>query len=256
MTTMNNAVPANNAILFRGISHILLDIEGTTCPVSFVAETLFPYARINIPEYLQRNSENAEILNLLQKVREAWQQDQDESASVLWSQGEKLEQYLDLLITQDRKLTELKDLQGMVWEEGYANGDIIGPLYDDVPQALQDWHDQGITLSVYSSGSVAAQKLIYSHSNAGNLSHLFSHWFDTKIGPKHVSTSYKDIANTMQVPGNQILFISDSRQELEAAKCAGIQTIFSIRDGNPHGECAGFPSVNDYSTLILELPIN
>jgi enolase-phosphatase E1 len=159
-------------------------------------------------------------------------------------------------MTQDRKLTELKDLQGMVWEEGYASGDLVGPLYADVPQALKDWHDQGIILAVYSSGSVNAQKLIYSNSNAGNISHLFSHWFDTRIGPKQATSSYLEITEAMQTSSHSILFISDSRSELVAAKQAGMQTIFSSREGNAHRECVGFSSVDDYSLLKLELPCN
>jgi enolase-phosphatase E1 len=249
---MNNIVQANQLIRFRDISHVLLDIEGTTCPVSYVAKTLFPYARTNIPIYLERKSEAPEIQYLLTKVRESWLQDQDETASGLRNQGGSLEQYLDLLITQDRKLTELKELQGMVWEEGYANGDLVGPLYADVPQALQDWHNQGIVLSVYSSGSITAQKLIYSNSNAGNLSHLFSHWFDTKTGIKNLSSSYFKIAETMGAPSSRILFISDSRPELEAARQAKMRTLFSSRDGNPDTECTGFPSISDYSLLKLE----
>jgi enolase-phosphatase E1 len=137
--------------------------------------------------------------------------------------------YLHWLIRQDRKLTALKDLQGLIWEEGYASGDLQGPLYPDVSPALRRWQDAGVGLSVYSSGSVKAQQLIYRHSNAGDLKQLFQHWFDTKIGSKLDPRSYLRISERLQTQPRDILFISDSLEEVKAARTSGLSVLLCDR---------------------------
>ena len=127
------------------------------------------------------------------------------------------------------KRQPLKDLQGRIWRSGYASGELIAPLFDDVPRALRRWRDDGLTLAVYSSGSVAAQQLLYGHCHEGDLTGLFSHWFDTKAGPKQAEESYLTIATEMQTTPTNVLFISDAIHELEAADAAGMKTLFSDR---------------------------
>lgn len=232
------------------ISHVLLDIEGTTCPVSFVSGTLFPYAARELGPYLERHGQDGAVQVHLQAVIEAWQQDADPQARQLWTQAQKcnsvevgattarqwhgseIEPYLQWLIASDRKLTPLKELQGMVWAEGYARGELVGDLFEEVPGVLRDWQHQGLVLGVYSSGSIAAQKLLYGHSWAGDLCPLFSHWFDTHSGGKHEIDSYKRICAAMDVEPQQVLFISDSEAELLAAAAADLQVVLSNRDNS------------------------
>ena len=194
----------------EGISHVLLDIEGTTCPVSFVAGTLFPCAAQHLGAFVES---------------------------------------LQLLIKQDRKLSELKDLQGLLWAKGYASGDLKGPLFADVAPALRRWHQQGAVLAVYSSGSVAAQQLLYGHSTEGDLRSLFSHWFDTRTGAKQEVASYRAISEAMGVGGSKVLFISDSLLECEAAHAAEMQVLFSDREGNPGRDNGPFERIRSYEDL-------
>ena len=239
------------------VTHILLDIEGTTCPVSFVAEVLFPYASSCLEHYLEANQDEAEIKRLLEGVEMAWKKDiHPESIALLEEQGQDspieikaVAQYLKQLIARDIKLTELKDLQGRIWLSGYASGELIAPLFGDVPEALNRWHDAGLTLAVYSSGSVPAQKLLYGHCQAGDITSLFQHWFDTKTGIKQAKESYLTIAKSMGTTPSDVLFISDALQELEAADAAGMKTLFSDREGNPARDAGRFAKISDYSRL-------
>ena len=237
------------------ITHILLDIEGTTCPVSFVAEVLFPYASSSLQRYLEEHQDEAEIKSLLQGVEVAWKEDVHPEAIALLEEQEfpikmkAIAQYLKQLIARDIKLTELKDLQGGIWRSGYASGELVAPLFRDVPEALNRWHDAGLTLAVYSSGSVPAQKLLYGHCQAGNITSLFQHWFDTKTGIKQAKESYLTIAKSMGTAPSDVLFISDALQELEAADAAGMKTLFSDRDGNPARDAGRFARISDYSGL-------
>ena len=193
----------------------------------------------------------------MRDVEVAWREDthpearsllqQQDTASTLSVQA--LSEYLRQLISRDIKLTALKDLQGRIWRSGYASGELIAPLYADVPAALQRWHNDGFTLAVYSSGSVPAQQLLYGHSHEGDLTGLFSHWFDTKTGPKQAQQSYQTIAVKMQTTPADVLFISDAIQELEAADAAGMKTLFSDREGNPARDAGRFARISDYSSL-------
>jgi len=245
---------------FTGISHLLLDIEGTTCPVSFVAEVLFPYAAQQLPTFLQSQANDSTVQRLLADVQQAWQCDADPEARSLLQEAQEQKKsatlaaataYLQLLIRQDRKLTPLKDLQGLIWRVGYAAGELVAPLYPDVAAALQNWHQEGIVLGVYSSGSVEAQKLLYSHCNSGDLTPLFSHWFDMRIGAKQASESYQRIAKAMNCSTAETLFVSDALAECEAAAAAGMEVLFSRRTGNPQQEPGCFQNISNYADLIL-----
>jgi enolase-phosphatase E1 len=251
---------------FSGISHLLLDIEGTTCPVTFVADTLFPYAATHLAGFLQEQGNNPAVQRLVLEAETAWQSDADPEARSLReltqadsgaTAGTKkiltaqVSAYLQLLIRQDRKLTALKELQGLIWEAGYASGELVAPLYGDVPAALNRWQAAGVQLAVYSSGSVPAQQLLYGHTQSGNLRPLFSHWFDTRTGAKHLAGSYSTISQTMQVHPHQVLFISDALAECEAADKAGMAVLFSERPGNPQRDAPGFEKISDYSELVI-----
>ena len=230
------------------ITHLLLDIEGTTCPVSFVAEVLFPYARQALGPYLQRHGTEPAVAALLQEVEAAWRQDPHPEAQALRTAGDPVA-YLEWLIDHDIKLTPLKDLQGRIWADGYGSGAITAPLFADVAEALRRWHGTGLQLAVYSSGSVPAQQLLYRHSNSGDLTGLFSHWFDTRVGAKQQPDSYRKIAEAMGVEPSGVLFISDALAELEAAHGAGMAVLLSDRPGNPNRDSGPFERISDYSQL-------
>ena len=235
-----------------GVTHVLLDIEGTTCPVSFVAEVLFPYAAAQLPGFLEAEQERPDVQQLINQVQHAWQRDSEAAAAGLpWQQKESVVPYLQWLIRQDRKVTALKDLQGLIWQQGYAHGDLHGPLFVDVAPALRRWSLQGLTLAVYSSGSVQAQQLLYGHSDAGDLRPLFQGWYDTRSGNKLDTSSYQTIAGDLGVDPGQVLFISDAVGELEAADQAGMQVLFSDRDGNPARNAGPFERITSFSTLQI-----
>ncbi len=252
-----------NKILWEGVSHVLLDIEGTTCPVSYVAETLFPYASANLSPYLEAHQQEAKIRALIEELETLWQQDTDQEAKDLLSHSrQSAEQssvgeilpYLRFLIRCDRKVTPLKDLQGKIWAEGYARGELVGPLFEDVPPSLRRWQQKGVILAVYSSGSIAAQQLIYQHSNRGDLRALFSHWFDTHTGSKHDPSSYTLIAEMMGCAPQAILFVSDSHAELEAASQSGLQVVCSHRETGAFEKREAYATIQDFNQISLKLP--
>jgi len=142
----------------------------------------------------------------------------------------------------DAKVTELKDIQGRIWAEGYAAGELTGQVYPDAAQALRRWHNNTIRLAVFSSGSVAAQKLIFGHSDQGDLAPLFSCWFDTTTGPKREAMSYLLIADALGVPPADMLFLSDIMAEIDAAKAAGMRALLIDRE-HGQGDVASFDEV-------------
>lgn len=220
------------------IKAILTDIEGTTSAVSFVFDVLFPYAARHLPDFVRQHATRADVAEQLQAVR----QDSGEATA-------DVERVIEILlgwIAEDRKATPLKALQGMVWEQGYQAGQLKGHVYPDAVQALQRWHQQGYELYVYSSGSIQAQKLIFGCSDAGDLSGLFSGYFDTTSGPKREEQSYRRISQAMACPAAQVLFLSDIVQELDAAKAAGMATCGLVRDG---GELLGHLNVTSFADI-------
>ena len=234
------------------ISHILLDVEGTTCPVSFVTETLFPYAKSELKSFLDRQRNNPLIDQLIDNANDEWIQDNSEDSTRLRHQSEKeqqvkhlkIEPYLQLLMKTDKKSTTLKDIQGKIWKEGYTTGRISSELFEDAHANLKRWHKQGYRLSVYSSGSVEAQHLLYKYTNKGDIKYLFSYWFDTHIGDKKEPSSYTEIASVMGCKTQNILFISDNSDECDAARRAGLGTLYSMRDGNPQQEPRNHPVIS------------
>lgn len=243
-------------ITLTGIQHVLLDIEGTTCPVSFVKEVLFPYAQQQLPIFLADQAENPTVQKLINHVFDAWDQDSSPEAKALRQKCTTIDlkaaiNYLDWLIEIDRKLTPLKEIQGLIWRQGYDQGILKVPLYEDVPEALARWKNAGLILSVYSSGSINAQKLLYKHSNHGDLSNLISHWFDTSIGNKQQRESYDKIANALNINPDQVVFISDRKSELNAANEAGFKVLFSQRADNPESDNGNYIEIKNYAELNL-----
>ena len=221
--------------------HLLLDIEGTTCAVSFVSDVLFPFAKNEMSHYIKQHWDRIPHNKSIQDAKEEWLDDQSPESIQIKQQVEKgeieetagLVQYLKHLISIDKKSTALKDLQGKIWEHGYNNGQLKSQLFPEAAECLRQWHRQGLTLSVYSSGSIQAQMLLYRHSPAGDLEELFSHWFDTHTGPKKSTDSYTTIAEQLNSSPNKIWFVSDNGAECDSARSAGMHTLFSLRDGNP-----------------------
>lgn len=206
------------------IKAVVNDIEGTTSSISFVHDVLFPYASRKLSDFVHAHQDEVDVRQLLLETRnEAGEPDADIDRTV-----EILLQW----IQQDRKSTPLKALQGLIWEQGFNNGDFTGHVYEDAARNLQAWHHSGIELYVYSSGSVHAQQLLFGHSDAGNLLHLFKGYFDTNVGHKREVASYQAIAESIGLPAEQILFLSDIVEELDAARDAGMQTIQLVRDDN------------------------
>jgi len=203
------------------IQAIVTDIEGTTSSIDFVHKSLFPYAKKHIRRYLLEHASDAEVQTQLRAVEaeEGRALTVDEAATVL-------ERWID----EDRKITPLKALQGLIWAEGYAAGELSGHVYADTPVYLRRWHADGKRLYIYSSGSVAAQKLIFGHSDAGDLTPLFSGYFDTRIGGKREAASYQAILAELALPGDAVLFLSDVGEELDAARAAGLKTCQLLRD--------------------------
>lgn len=222
-------------------THLLLDIEGTTCPFSFVIEVLFPYAKANLKPFIDSHYNDAPIAKLLAEVNEEWKRDKHpESANLLarcdkqsLTSKESIIKYLGHLMENDMKSTALKDLQGKIWAQGYKNGTLKSTLFNEAHECIHRWKRKGIKLSIYSSGSVEAQKLLYKHTQSGNLEGFFSHWFDTHTGPKKSKDSYTAIAKIMSTEAKNIIFISDNGEECDAAEAAGMRTLFSLRDNNP-----------------------
>lgn len=208
------------------VQFILTDIEGTTSSISFVADELFPYFREHIRELLEMKDHPAVAEAFAETVSLAETED-----GLMLSTDEDILKTLYRWSMEDRKITPLKTLQGILWEIGYKNGSLKGHVYSDVAPKLGHWKASGIQLGVFSSGSVAAQKLIFGYSVAGDLTPYFSAYFDTKTGGKREMETYKVIASQLNIPAAEILFLSDVKEELKAADEAGFQTIQLVRPG-------------------------
>jgi enolase-phosphatase E1 len=204
---------------------VLSDIEGTTSSVSYVYDILFPYFRNHIGEITQ--------FAHLSEVKEAFAQVinlcQQEEGVVLTTSEEVIQKLLQWS-REDRKITPLKTLQGIIWDKGYQLGELKGHVYDDVAFNLEKWVLNGLNVGIYSSGSVNAQKLIFKYSVAGDLTKWLSHYFDTNIGQKRSEESYLKIASRMGLDPSDIVFLSDIQEEIDAASMAGLKTIHVLRE--------------------------
>lgn len=203
------------------IEAVLTDIEGTTSSISFVHDVLFPYAREHLPDYVREHRDDPHVSDILSAV--------DRETGRTLSIEEAIARLVGW-IDEDRKITPLKSLQGLIWESGYHKGHFHGHVYEDTATVLRQWHAQGIRLYVYSSGSVYAQTLLFAHTPWGDLTPLFSGYFDTRTGAKIERTSYTRICDELGVAPPAMLFCSDTPAELDAARAAGIKTCRFVRD--------------------------
>jgi enolase-phosphatase E1 len=218
----------------------VLDIEGTTTPIAFVHETLFSYARSQVRDYLLVHFDSDETRADLAQLREEHNADMKQNRhppplidAPRDAEIDSLVTYINWLIDQDRKSRGLKSLQGKIWMQGYHDGTLKAQLFPDVARALEAWHHAGLKISIFSSGSSLAQKLLFGHTEAGDLSEFIDSYFDTTTGSKTAIDSYQRIASVLRAPAQEVLFISDVVAELNAASAAGMQTLLCVRPGNP-----------------------
>lgn len=245
------------------IRAVLLDIEGTTTPIDFVFKTLFPYARARLGQFLIEHAANPEVRADIDALRAQyhadsvahldppeWPERMDASPQ---SELESATAYALWLMGRDSKTSALKSLQGKIWQDGYANGELHGEVYDDVPPALMRWTNQGKTVAIFSSGSVLAQKLLFRSTPSGDLTRFLSAYFDTTIGPKNAPASYSKIASALTVEPAAVLFVSDVAKELAAAQAAGMKTELSVRPGmaEPPADCP-HPTARSFDEIFSQ----
>lgn len=223
------------------IRAILTDIEGTTSSISFVKDVLFPYARERLPAFIVTHTDNPDVQH--------WLHEAAKEAGLVSASQDEIIALLQRWIDEDRKATPLKALQGLIWDEGYRSGEFRAHMYPDVEPKLREWKDHGLEIYVYSSGSVAAQKLLFGFSEAGDLTPLLSGYFDTETGPKREAESYRRIADATGLDSDQILFLSDIAEELDAARTAGMHTTQLARAPATCSADASHRCVADFSAV-------
>lgn len=235
---------------------LLLDIEGTVTPISFVHDILFPFARTHLRDYLLQHSTAAAVLeDIAALLREhSIDQEQGQQPPPIQSDNVSIESvvaYLNWLIDRDRKSPALKSLQGKIWEQGYRDGTLKAPLFDDVVPNLQRIKSQEVEIDIFSSGSVLAQELLFAHTQTGNHTGLISHYFDTGVGSKVDTASYLEIARRLRLLPDEIVFVSDVTRELSAAREAGLSTLLCLRPGNqPQPDNEQFQTIHDFSEIL------
>ncbi len=234
------------------IKAIVTDIEGTTSSISFVHDVLFPYAKLRMADFVQNadklaDSERREVDLQLDEVAQVAELPRDDIEGLI--------QQLINWIEEDKKVTPLKALQGLIWRQGYQQGDFVGHVYKDAADYLKQWHDKGIDLYVYSSGSVNAQKLIFGYTDFGDLTPIFKGYFDTQIGGKREVSSYQAIISEIGLPGDEVLFLSDIKEELEAATQAAMKTCWLIRENDSKvaikAASKNYLVARDFSEIVL-----
>ncbi|XP_071079299.1 enolase-phosphatase E1-like [Haliotis cracherodii] len=228
--------------LLGGVKAVIVDIEGTTTPISFVKDTLFPYITDNLDTYLKKHYDDTETQKDITALRTLAAKDKSDSVDGVVEIPDGSSDKEDILkavsenvrwqMSKDRKSTELKQLQGHMWQEGYQSGAFKGEVFDDVPAVIQQLSEEGIKLYVYSSGSVEAQKLLFANTSEGDLVELFTDFFDTTIGSKTASSSYKTLVTKVGCENDEILFLTDTPEEAKAANQAGMRSTLVIRPGN------------------------
>jgi enolase-phosphatase E1 len=214
---------------------VLLDIEGTTSSIAFVHDVMFPYVRRHVRQFLLKQASNPEVAQACRLIlQEAANPKSTESTGTDTNSLpiDAVEAAVNRLMDEDRKSTGLKALQGMVWRQGFEEKILKAHLFPEVPAAIQGWRAAGLDVRIYSSGSIAAQKLFFGHTEFGNLLYLFTDHYDTTIGGKKDMTSYQQVAGRFSLDAQQIVFVSDIEAEIDAAHLAGMQVIASCRPGN------------------------
>ena len=246
-----------SSLTTEGIRGVLLDIEGTTTPIAFVHEVLFSYARSQVRNFLTEHFGSAELLVDLQQLREEHATDVKHGLQPpALGEGSRdaeldsLAEYVSWLIDRDRKSTGLKSLQGKIWKQGYSNGTLKAELFTDVSPALERWRQARLKISIFSSGSSLAQKLLLAHTEAGDLTGFIDNYFDTTVGSKTDAASYRRIASALSLPAQNVLFISDVVPELDAAGAAGMHTLLCVRPGNhPQPFAERYQQIRDFDEI-------
>ena len=235
---------------------LLLDIEGTVTPISFVHDILFPFAQAHVRDYLIEHSMTDEVEEDTKALFREYLVDQEKGEQPpqiengVWS-IDAIVAYVNWLIERDRKSPALKSLQGKIWEQGYRNGSLKAPLFDDVVPNLGRLRKQGIGIAIFSSGSVLAQKLLFAHTETGNHTDLIDQYFDTACGSKVESASYGRIAQRLRLLPVEIIFVSDVTDELKGANEAGMATLLCVRPGNqPQSASAQFDVIHSFSEIL------
>jgi enolase-phosphatase E1 len=213
------------ALRAGGVRGVVLDVEGTTTPVSFVYDVLFPYARSHLRDFIRDYVESDE------------------------ARVDALATRMESLMDADSKDPALKRLQGQIWERGYRDGTLHGEVFPDVAPALKRWRAAGLGIAIYSSGSVLAQKLLFGSTASGDLTRFIDHFFDTAVGPKRSAESYQEIARAMRHPCADLLFVSDVVAELRAARAAAMRTALSARPGNAPQQPDEAPVVHSFDEI-------
>jgi enolase-phosphatase E1 len=240
----------------RRIQTVVLDIEGTTTPVAFVYEVLFPFARRALPSYIRDHLDTPGLRETLSHLREEWVSDLARGESPPDWQDHDREQrisgvtaYLAWLMDRDRKSPALKTLQGQIWARGYDDGSLRGEVFADVPGALERWRATRIDVAIFSSGSVLAQQMLFRTTRHGDLTRHVDAFFDTSVGPKTAPESYQRIAAVLGRPPESLLFISDTPAELRAARAAGLTVLMAIRPPQIPSAGEQFDVITDFDGL-------
>jgi enolase-phosphatase E1 len=254
------------------VQAIVLDIEGTTTPIAFVYDVLFPFARQRLSAYLADPDNAVALREILSRLRKEWAADLGPAAAdrgpakaghhVRGDGGEgdgrkgdddvfDAQAYVEWLMDLDRKSPALKLLQGRIWEEGYRRGELRGDVFADVAPALRRWREAGLDVAIYSSGSELAQRLLLGTTSEGDLTPLIVRFFDTAVGAKQAPDSYQRIAGELRCPPARLLFISDVTAELDAAKAAGCQTVLCVRPGNRPQPAHGFHTIQSLDEIVV-----
>lgn len=236
---------------------ILLDIEGTTTPAAFVYDVLFPYAEKNLDRFIRQHFHEAEVRSHLAELNEnrvsdlaanltppAWCDDSAEGRI------DSCVAYAQWLMKRDSKRSALKWLQGKIWEQGYLRGELLGQVYSDVPPAFQRWRERGKSIYIYSSGSVLAQKLLFQRTPYGDLTSQLNGYFDTRVGSKTDPASYQAIVSQILCAPQQVLFVSDTPKELEAACLVGMHVVLSLRSENDAPRSTEFPVIHNFDEIL------
>jgi enolase-phosphatase E1 len=246
------------ALAARGIGAVLLDIEGTTTPIAFVHDVLFPYARARLPAFVERELATPAVADAAARLAfehaedaargeepPAWRDDPPAARAA------SVASYCAWLMDRDRKSTGLKRLQGYIWEAGYQAGELRGQVFPDVAPAIRRWRDAGLQAAIYSSGSELAQRRLFESTPAGDLTPLLSAFFDTTIGSKLAPESYARIAARLGFAPAAVLFVSDVTRELHAARAAGLAVVLARRPGNaPQADATAFDQLTSFDDLV------
>lgn len=230
---------------FDDVHHVVVDIEGTTGSSAFVFDVMFPYAASRFDQWLDEHPDDPRTVEIVASI--------GHEINVLEPTRQQVIEALNQWVAEDRKITPLKSLQGLIWQEGFAAGELVADFFPDAVDALRAWHAAGFGLSVYSSGSVLAQQQWYAHSPVGDLTPLMSSYFDTaNAGPKRDASSYRAISAALGIAPQYLLFCSDVVAELDAATEAGWQVVRVRRPGEPHAAPdSTYPEVTSMTQIHL-----